>query len=204
MSDSTALTTIVGRMTVGDLARHIGVSVEDFVAAVLEATPAPVSAPPGTTPGPKQPVPTNRTGPETRPRRSRSTRGREPTRKQLHHAVDRWLIGEALEQEDGNISQVARRLATTRSQVRKRWALVDHLSADEMARRLDRVEGVRPPPTPEQLRALGTFRAVHDAVDRWLVPQVLEQEGDNISRVAKRLGTSRLLARKLRARLSLQ
>lgn len=190
-------------MNVGDLARHLDMSVEEVVAAIV--------GPEGvvTTVAAGQMDPSGRRGKKTssatkarKRRASSSAGGGEPTRKQIHHAIDRWLIGEAIEQEDGNISRVAKRLETTRSQVRKRWAQVHALSLDEMDLRLGRMKGLSAPPTVEQLRALGTFRAIHEAVDRWLVPQVIEQEAGNVSQVAKRLGTSRRLVRELRDRLA--
>ncbi|MEX1365591.1 MAG: helix-turn-helix domain-containing protein [Nannocystaceae bacterium] len=208
MPEPNALATLIGRMNVGDLARHLEMSVEEVVAAIVGpegvVTTKVAAGPtdPSGRRGKKASSATAAKAPKRSTSPSASAGGREPTRKQIHHAIDRWLIGEAIEQEDGNISRVAKRLETTRSQVRKRWAQVHMLSLDEMDLRLGRMRGLSAPPTVDELRALGTFRAIHEAVDRWLVPQVIEQEAGNVSQVAKRLGTSRRLVRELRDRLA--
>ncbi|MEX1365579.1 MAG: helix-turn-helix domain-containing protein [Nannocystaceae bacterium] len=177
MPRPSALNTLVGRMTVGELARHLGLGVAQLVEAALGSGP-PATAP--VTPRPR-------------------SKG-EATRKQLHHAVDRWLIAEVLEQEGGNVTRAARRLGVARTQLRKRRARVQALAPDQMERRFARIDSAANPPTRDELRTLGTMAAVHEAVDHWLTNAAFEKAPGNVSEAARRMGISRRVARELRDR----
>ena len=167
MSERDALSTMVGRMRVGDLARQLGLSVDELVEAVLSASrtrsprrrPAvarprveepPVPAPP--VPSPPAPSPAKPKASARTRSRARAPKtapaGREPTRVELHAAVDRWILGEVLEEEGGNISHVAERLGINRKRVRERWAKVRRLQPDEMSRHFALVRGASKPPSP--------------------------------------------------------
>ena len=227
----TILATMVERMTVGDLAHHVGMSVEDLVELVLEPDRSP-------TPRRARSSRKSRAAKDTKPRRrlGRATEatthrqaktakpsaskakardrarpgvGRgprspaEPTRQQIHHAIDRWLIGEALDGTGGNITHTADQLGTTRIRIRRRWAAVRKLPGSRLKQLMAKVRSSTSPPSVSKLRALGTLQAVRDAIDRWLVANALEQEGGNVTLAAERLGTSRRVVRELRGRFGL-
>lgn len=226
MAERTVLSTLVERMTVGALARHAGVSVEELVERALAAprpvtstrTPSRRPAPPPTKrarpPKATAAEPRRRPAKTTKPRAkatsqpaaarsARAVKVREPTRMEIRNAVNRWLIGEALDQANGNISHAAERLGGARARIRKRWAAARTLPRNAMVTRLAKIRSSTAPPSPDELRALGTFRAVYEAVDRWLLTNALEQESGNVTKVAERLGTSRRLIRTLRERFGL-
>ena len=224
-----ALIELVGTMRVHLLAELAGITVGELAALILaddgmrSPEPSPKSRAPSrskrsrksTDPSPSTPTPSRTRRREPRPPKSKraAAKGRSktqlalfddgptPTLAELHEALDRWLIGEAIEQMNGNITHAAERLATHRKRVRNRWAEVRDIDALELQRRLARIQATEPSPTLEDLRAIGTLAAVHDAVDHWALGAALTQEEGNLSAAARRLAISRRTLRKNWARL---
>lgn len=210
-------------MKVADLARELGMSVEALVATILDGRDASTRRASGERdPASRSAVVHRRAAdPQTGeprvagPGRGAASQSRFPHREvvapagdssdatiwQVHEAVDRWLLAEALERNDGNISHTARELAISRKRLRDRWAQVRGLDARAMARIFRSIQADRPPPTRVVLRAHRTYVAIHDEVDRWLLEQVFQQEHGNVTHAAQRLDICRRALRERRARL---
>ena len=203
----TALHEFVGAMRVQQLAELAGITVEQLVALVgTDGAQPPLNGRAKATHALSTKVTESRNlhrnGGRTRPRAPSSPTREDaatPTLREVHEALDRWLLGTVLEQTDGNITHAAESLGVTRKRVRTRWAEVHALEVQELSRRLAQFGGSAPPPTPERLHALGTYNAVHEAIDHWVLGQVLDQEAGNITLTARRLDISR---RRLRERWS--
>ncbi len=204
MPGSNPLLDLIGRMTIAELAKKVDMSVEALVEMVL--SPSPGNGSPSSAAGAAthtraaRPRANANYGKSARLRkpsakastmsRSSITRGKTTSLREVHEALDRWMIGALLDEEEGNISRTAVRLGISRKGLRERWARVSHLNLREVKRRFDRT-GVDEPPTQQELRALETHAAMREAVDRWLLGGVLEQEQGNITFAARRLSSNR-------------
>lgn len=213
MAESTVLLEFVGSMKVRQLAELVGMTVDELAATVLRAPGSPDSSPSVSSPAsaatPRPALAPQGSGARAELAQPMPTRSQlplfdgepGPTLKEIHDALDRWLIGEALEQTHDNITHVADRLGIGRKRVRARWAKVRSLGTDDLDERLGRVHGSTPPPSRDELRGLQTHAAVHDAVDRWLLSEVFAQEGGNVTATARRLVISRRNLRERWARV---
>ncbi len=125
------------------------------------------------------------------------------TYRQIHTAVDRWYVGNVMNEERGNVSRVARRLRVSRKRVRVLWARLRSTAGAETFKRTGKPSGAPPPPALEPLLAKGTYREVHDTVDRWLLGHTLERVDGNVSQAARDLAVSRKHLRDHLARVDL-
>jgi DNA-binding NtrC family response regulator len=115
--------------------------------------------------------------------------------RQIHTAVDRWYVNSVANEERHNVSRVARRLRVSRKRVRGLWARLRSTRGQEdlhkSKRRLGQPSSAPPPPSLAPLLPHGTYREVHDAVDRWLLGHTLTSVGGNLSQAARELAVSR-------------
>jgi DNA-binding NtrC family response regulator len=128
------------------------------------------------------------------------------TYRQIHTAVDRWYVVHVMNQEGGNVSRVARRLRVSRKRVRVMWARLRANAGKDDLRKL--LKGGKPadaPPAPDLAPLLpkGTYREVHDTVDRWLLGHTLSRVDGNVSQAARDLAVSRKHLRDHLARVKL-
>ena len=128
------------------------------------------------------------------------------TYRQAHRAVDRWLLGHVFDQEAHNVSRAARRLEISRRRFRELFA---RTTEDEPLRAEDELPfGMAAPASPapklEPLLAKGTYRQIHDALDRWLLAEVLAWMGGNLSHAARHLDVSRKHLREHLTRVGLR
>lgn len=228
MSDPNAMTTLVGRMKVEELARFTGLRIEELVEAVLGQQPSqpflnlrPL-AHERVRPRPQlDGAPRLRTTPAA-PSSELSVAeaplpeltelvGRASYRR-IHRAVNRWLLGSVWEQEAHNVTRAARRLEISRRRFRDLFASAypdegRAVDSGELALPLepqgDPSQWPAPPPL-ESLLAQGTYREVHDAVDRWLLERVLEWTQGNLTHAARHLDVSRKHLREHLARVGLR
>lgn len=225
MAGSSVQLTLVGRMKVVDLAQVLGMSIEQMVALIVPSGErvSGGTAARGRLGSHRQLAVTHRAGPHghlsgsgrmpvtrrTGSRRngsaaavaSRGSAVAGVTHRQVHEAVDRWLLAAALERNLGNITHTATELGLSRKRMRERWAEVRLLDPRAMARMFKAIKAPVPAPSVEQLRARKTHAAVHDEVDRWLLEQVFQQESRNLTHAALRLHVSRRYFRERRAKL---
>ncbi|MEM9456986.1 MAG: helix-turn-helix domain-containing protein [Myxococcota bacterium] len=225
MTGSSVQLTLVGRMKVVDFAQVLGMSIEQVVALVVcarERVPGRAAAGRGlgshrpaapghrSIPGPRLSpsggmAVTRRTGSRGGGSTSAEVSPRSTvagvTHRQVHEAVDRWLLAEALERHHGNITHTATELGLSRKRMRERWAEVRPLEPRAMTRVFKAIKAPVPAPSIEQLRARVTHAGVHDEVDRWLLEQVFLQESQNLTHAAQRLHVSRRYFRERRAKL---
>lgn len=126
------------------------------------------------------------------------------TYRQIHTAVDRWYVGNVMNEERGNVSRVARRLRVSRKRVRVLWARLRSTAGPEPLKRLTgKPSAAPPPPVLEPLLPAGTYREVHDTVDRWLLGHTLDRVDGNVSQAARDLAVSRKHLRDHLARVNL-
>jgi DNA-binding protein Fis len=129
------------------------------------------------------------------------------TYRQIHTAVDRWFVVNVMNEEGGNVSRVARRLRVSRKRVRVMWVrLRAAIAKDELKKFLKppaRPSGAPPAPNLMPLLAKGTYREVHDTVDRWLLGHTLSRVDGNVSQAARDLAVSRKHLRDHLARVNL-
>lgn len=181
-------------MKVEQLARLVGLRIEDVVATVLG----------GPRLGPHQ----HRVRPsvDTDTKRPTAASSEPPlaamlgraTYHDVHRAVDRWLLTRVLEEERGNISHAAQRLRVSRRTLRQRWARVRDRPVGHAAPSATPVNG-SPSPSPELappslavLLARGhAYAEIRDAVDRWLIGNTLARAHGNVTHAARQLGIVR-------------
>lgn len=199
-------------MKVEQLARLVGLGVEELVVLVVGARP---TGPEVTNrPAAAAPPPAR-----TRTRRSTSERATPPepaaagataepplaamlgqvTHRELHRVVDRWLLGRVLAEEGGNVSHAATRLGISRRTLREHRHRASDPAVDRWvtAAALPAPDVPEPPSLGEVLARGGSYRDVRKAVDRWLIGSTLAREDGNVTRTASSLGMSR---KDLRAR----
>jgi DNA-binding NtrC family response regulator len=201
-SQSAVLTAFVGSMKVEAFARLAGLDVERLVARLFDGRARGSAA--KTVPRAVAVVEGARLERADVPAlASMIDRG---THREIHAAVDRWYVVSVMNQEHANVSRVARRLRISRRRVRALWAAAC-ATADEDVARKSTLPGTRsdapPPPSLEPLLAEGTYRQVHDAVDRWLLAHAMAKAGGNVSHAARELDLSRTYLRNRLARLKL-
>lgn len=192
-------------MKVEQLARFVGLGIEDVVAVILGAprahreqhrvrpTVVVPPSPPAATSG--EPL--------------RAAMVGHATYHDVHRVVDRWLLTRVLDEERGNVSHAAQRLRVSRRTLRERWARVrDRAAAPAPAPAPAEAENEAPgataeaPPSLGELLARGrTYAEIRDAVDRWLIGGTLAGEHGNVSRTARRLGIVRKQVRERWARV---
>ena len=200
MSQSAVLAAFVGPMKVETFARLAGLGVERLVSLLLEpeargalvlgAEPAPsveLCAGP-TLPAPAKP-------PELARMIDRASY------REIHVAVDRWYVVSVMNEERGNVSRVARRLRISRRRVRLLWAGLCASAGEPTLR--GEPSDAPPPPAIAPLLAKGTYRQLHDTVDRWLLAHTVTRVGGNVSHAARDLAISRMSLRNRLARLEL-
>lgn len=191
-------------MKVEQLARLVGLRIEDVVAVVLGGTRgqknlhrlhAIVSTDTkrSTTPSSEPPL--------------AAMLGRA-TYHDVHRAVDRWVIARVLDEERGNISHAAHRLRVSRRTLRQRWARVRELppghAAPPSPPALAPASGTRehaPPSLGELLDRGRTYAEIRDAVDRWLIGNTLARADGNVTHAARHLGIVRKQVRERWARV---
>lgn len=218
MTDSHALLTLVGHMKVATLARLVGVGVEELVAAVLAHRPV------ASGPRPRPDAPTSDAlaerrsvaPPDPAPEASEQAPLVVPfpaletlvgcaSYRHIHLAVDRWLLGNLWEQERHNVSRAAARLEISRRRFRELLARTQAERADELVTPLEgRPSDPVDPPDLAPLLATGTYRAIHDAADRWLLGHVLAWTGNNLTHAARHLDVSRKHLREHLARVGMR
>jgi DNA-binding NtrC family response regulator len=128
------------------------------------------------------------------------------TYRQIHTAVDRWYVVNVMNEERGNVSRVARRLRVSRKRVRVLWARLRSTAGKDDARKSrgpGKPSNAPPPPALEPLLPKGTYREVHDTVDRWLLGHTLTRVDGNVSQAARDLAVSRKHLRDHLARVNL-
>jgi hypothetical protein len=129
------------------------------------------------------------------------------TYRQIHNGVDRWYVINVMNEEGGNVSRVARRLRVSRKRVRVLWArLRANAGKDDLKKILKsggKPSNAPPPPDIVPLLGKGTYREVHDTVDRWLLGHTLGRVDGNVSQAARDLAVSRKHLRDHLARVKL-
>lgn len=129
------------------------------------------------------------------------------TYRQIHTAVDRWYVVNVMNEEGGNVSRVARRLRVSRKRVRVMWARLRSTAGKDDLRKIlaksSKPTGAPPAPDLAPLLAKGTYREVHDTVDRWLLGHTLSRVEGNVSQAARDLAVSRKHLRDHLARVKL-
>lgn len=207
-------------MKVEQLARLVGVRVEDLVALVFGA-PSARRRPPAPRGGASRPIETTTTTAATTStgttratspgaRTASSSGASEPplaamfghvTHHELHRVVDRWLLGRVLQEEDDNVSHAAKRLGISRRTLREHRDRASDSQVDAWMSSTPPHAASPGTPEPPSLSAVieggGTYRDVRIAVDRWLLGGTLEREQSNVTWAARSLGMSR---KDLRAR----
>jgi len=202
---------------VEQLARLVGVGVEDVVAIVFGAPSARRRAP---TPraGASRSTKTTTTTATTETTRASTPAARtapasvasEPplaamfghvTHHELHRVVDRWLLGRVLQEEGDNVSHAAKRLGISRRTLREHRDRARDPQVDAWMSSTPPHAASPDTPEPPSLSAVveagGAYRDVRMAVDRWLIGGTLEREQSNVTWAARSLGMSR---KDLRAR----
>lgn len=129
------------------------------------------------------------------------------TYKQIHNAIDRWYVVNVMNEEGGNVSRVARRLRVSRKRVRVLWARLRSGAGKDDLKKILKAPG-KPtnaplPPDIVPLLPKGTYREVHDTVDRWLLGHTLGRVDGNVSQAARDLAVSRKHLRDHLARVDL-
>lgn len=187
-------------MKVEQLARFVGLGIEDVVAAVLGVPRAhrdqhrerPSSSVPLAPPAAASGEPL------------RAAMLGHASYHDVHRTVDRWLLTRVLDEERGNVSHAAQRLRVSRRTLRERWARVRDLSVATAPAAASEASGAATdaPPALGELLARGrTYAEIRDAVDRWLIGGTLASEHGNVSRTARRLGIVRKQVRERWARV---
>jgi len=129
------------------------------------------------------------------------------TYKQIHSAIDRWYVVNVMNEEGGNVSRVARRLRVSRKRVRVLWARLRSGAGRDDLKKILKAPGkpsnAPPPPDIVPLLPKGTYREVHDTVDRWLLGHTLGRVDGNVSQAARDLAVSRKHLRDHLARVDL-
>lgn len=129
------------------------------------------------------------------------------TYRQIHSAIDRWYVVNVMNEEGGNVSRVARRLRVSRKRVRVLWArLRSGAGKDDLKkiRSSGKPSNAPPPPDIVPLLPKGTYREVHDTVDRWLLGHTLGRVDGNVSQAARDLAVSRKHLRDHLARVKIK
>lgn len=198
-------------MKVEQLARLVGVGVEDVVAIVLGAPSTRPRAPVnGAGASRSTKAATTDAKRATSPGTGTTSAASEPplaamfghaTHHELHRVVDRWLLGRVLREEGDNVSHAAKRLGISRRTLREHRDRARDPQVD--AWMSSTPPHVASPDTPEPpalsavVEAGGTYRDVRMAVDRWLLGNTLDRQQGNVTWAARNLGMSR---KDLRAR----
>jgi DNA-binding NtrC family response regulator len=205
MPDSSPLLALVGRMKVEQLARLVGLDVEELVAVVV-GTPqvgARARARPASVRTPTVAPPIASVTPTGEPPLA-AMFGRASYR-DLHRAVDRWVLARVLDEEGGNVSHAASRLHVSRRTLRERWARARDFqpkaplaSGDSQPTGPD---GLEPPSLTEVLVKGGKYADIRNAVDLWLIGGTLAREQGNVTRTAQSLGIARKQVRERWARV---
>lgn len=129
------------------------------------------------------------------------------TYRQIHTAVDRWYVVNVMNEEGGNVSRVARRLKVSRKRVRVMWARLRSTAGKDDLRKIlakpAKPTGAPPAPQLAPLLPKGTYREVHDTVDKWLLGHTLSRVDGNVSQAARDLAVSRKHLRDHLARVKL-
>lgn len=130
------------------------------------------------------------------------------TYRQIHTAVDRWYVVHVMNEEGGNVSRVARRLRVSRKRVRVMWARLRSTAGKDDLRKIlskgsSKASSAPPAPDLAPLLAKGTYREVHDTLDRWLLGHTLSRVDGNVSQAARDLAVSRKHLRDHLARVDL-
>lgn len=218
MSNVNAMAVLVGRMKVGELARMTGLDLEELVAAVLAHRPVVRKSHPPRIPGDHgakgdaAPVVVARAVARAHERSPEAVSFPElggmvgrATYRQIHLAVDRWLLGNVWEQEGHNVSRAAGRLEISRRRYRDLFARTkDDDGGTPVAVLEGRPSESVPPPVLEPLLAAGTYRVIHDEADRWMLGHVVEWTQGNLTHAARHLDVSRKHLREHLARVGLR
>jgi DNA-binding NtrC family response regulator len=189
-------------MKVAQLARLVGLRIEDVVAVVLGDTRGPGAL---HRLRPIVDTDTTRLGPPSSEPPLAAMLG-HATYHDVHRAVDRWLIARVLDEERGNISHAAHRLRVSRRTLRQRWARVRELpprhAAPPPATALPGGTREHAPPSLTELLDQGrTYAEIRDAVDRWLIGNTLARAEGNVTHAARHLGIVRKQVRERWARV---
>lgn len=195
MSEPSSLLTLVARMKVGALAQLAGTSVEDLVAAVIQA-PWPHARPAASPPiaVPRRPSPEAVNEPPLAAMLGRATY------KQIRNAVDRWALGRAFE-ETGTMTGVAQRLRIGRHTVPRRLARVHRADRQDWSAKPRHPIPAPPPPSLTELYERGgRYAAIREAFERWLLGAVLAHTNGNVLKAARTLEMPRTQFRKRWAR----
>lgn len=191
MSEPSSLLTLVGRMKVRALAQRMGTSVEDLVAAVLQAPRSQARA--DTTPPVavmRPPSPSAVAEPPLAAMLGRATY------RQIRVAVDHWVLTRAFE-EIGSVQGVARRLGLSRKTVRQRWARVRPPDDAEWSATRGHPLAAPPPPSLTEIYDRGgKYAAIREAWERWMLGAALVHANDNVSQAARTLEMPRTAFRK--------
>lgn len=130
------------------------------------------------------------------------------TYRQIHNAIDRWYVINVMNEEGGNVSRVARRLRVSRKRVRVLWARLRSGAGKDDLKKILKAPGkptnAPPPPDIVPLLAKGTYREVHDTVDKWLLGHTLGRVEGNVSQAARDLDVSRKHLRDHLARVKIK
>ncbi|MCX4241990.1 helix-turn-helix domain-containing protein [Paraliomyxa miuraensis] len=216
MSNANAMAILVGRMKVHELARMAGVGLEELVTVVLahrggtsarRATNDVSSRRRGSvgrsserSPGPAGPKSSAGT-----PFPALGDMAGQATYRQIHFAIDRWLLGNVWEQEGHNVSRAATRLEISRRRFRELFA---RTRSEDPGPAVEALEGKPSAPLAgpalESLLPTGTYRTIHDGADRWLLGHVLEWTAGNLTHAARHLDVSRKHLREHLARVGMR